>query len=205
MTSIITGDIINSRKANQPEVWLNLLKNELNQIGKEPEVWEIYRGDSFQVEVKAIEETLKIALKLKAAVKTIKGLDVRMAIGIGEKTFNAPKITEANGDAFVRSGKLFEHLKKDTLAISSPWPDVDAQLNLMLELALLTMDNWTRNSAEIVKLSIEMPRATQTEIAHKLGITQGRVSDRQKRAGYDAIMRLEKRYRDLLNASIKTA
>ncbi|WP_242918719.1 SatD family protein [Pontibacter liquoris] len=200
MTSIITGDIINSRKAGQPRVWLDVLKAELNQVGQEPKVWEIYRGDSFQVEVQEVADALKIAIKLKAAIKTVKGLDVRMAIGIGEKSFEAPKITEANGDAFVRSGRLFEQLKKDTLAISSPWPDVDAQLNLMLDLALLTMDNWTQNSAEIVKLSLELPEATQTELANKLGITQGRISDRQKRAGYDAIMRLEKHYCHLIHA-----
>lgn len=205
MTSIITGDIINSRKADKPNVWLDVLKEELNRIGKEPKVWEIYRGDSFQVEVKDIAESLKTAIRIKASLKTIKGLDVRMAIGIGEKTFDAPKITEANGEAFVNSGKLFENLKKDTLAIRSPWPEVDDQLNLMLDLALLTMDNWTQNSAEIVKLSIEMPQATQTEIAKKLNITQGRISDRQKRAGYEAIMRMEKRYRSLIHNSITAA
>lgn len=205
MTSIITGDIINSRKANQHKVWLALLKAELNQVGKEPQVWEIYRGDSFQVEVQDMADVLRVAIKLKAAVKTIKGLDVRMAIGIGEKTFEAPKITEANGDAFVRSGRLFEKLKKNTLAISSPWPEIDEQMNLMLELALLTMNNWTQNSAEIVKLSIEMPEATQTELAKKLGITQGRVSDRQKRAGYEVIMRMERRYRNLINGILEAA
>lgn len=205
MTSIITGDIINSTKTKQPKVWLDLLKQELNEVGKEPMVWQIYRGDSFQVEVEDVAEVLKTAIKIKAAIKSIKGLDVRMAIGIGEKSYEAPKITEANGEAFVNSGKLFENLKKDTLAIRSPWPEVDEQVNLMLDLALLTMDNWTQNSAEIVKLSLEMPDATQTELASKLGITQGRVSDRQKRAGYEVIMRMVKRYRNLVKAKLASA
>ncbi len=205
MTSIITGDIINSRKVDRPKIWLDVLKEELNRIGQEPKVWEIYRGDSFQVEVEEVTEALRSAIKIKAAIKSIKGIDVRMAIGIGAKAFDAPKITEANGDAFVNSGRMFEKLKKDTLAIKSPWSEIDEQMNLMLDLALLTMDNWTQNSAEIVRLSLKMPGATQTELAKELGITQGRVSDRQKRAGYDVMMRLEKRYRNLVNAKLGAA
>ena len=66
---------------------------------------------------------------------------------------------------------------------------------LVIQLALLTMNSWTKNSAEVFQISIENPTLTQNEIADKLEITQGRVSERQKRAGYDAISKLEKRYR----------
>ena len=48
MTSIITGDIIHSQKIS-PAVWFVRLKQELNNIGNNPQVWEIYRGDNFQV------------------------------------------------------------------------------------------------------------------------------------------------------------
>ena len=93
MTSIITGDIIRSRKVEDPEEWLGALKNLFNTQGSEPEVWQFFRGDSFQLEVKNVENVLMIALKIKAAVKCIKALDIKMAIGIGSKYYNAPKIT----------------------------------------------------------------------------------------------------------------
>ena len=50
MTAVLTGDIINSRKSKTPD-WLSSLKETLNKFGQEPKHWEIYRGDSFQLEI----------------------------------------------------------------------------------------------------------------------------------------------------------
>ena len=64
------------------------------------------------------------------------------------------------------------------------------------------MDSWTQNSAEVFKISLKEKDATQNEIAKILGITQGRVSERQKRAGFEQIMKLEKRFQKLINQKI---
>ncbi|WP_369049216.1 SatD family protein [Tenacibaculum sp. UWU-22] len=198
MTSIVTGDIINSRNISV-EKWLPILKNILNKIGNSPASWEIYRGDSFQVEV-SILNALKTCLLIKASLKTIAALDVRMAIGIGEKTFENQHITESNGKAHINSGYAFDNLlKKQSLAIKSPWKEFDEELNISLALGLLTMDNWSVNSAEFVKISLENPTMTQREISKLLGISQAGISKRKKRAGLDEILRLEKRYQKLIN------
>lgn len=194
MISIITGDIVNSRKASD-FTWLATLKKTLIKFGKQPNDWDIFRGDSFQLKV-AIEEAFFAAFLIKSYLKQIENIDVRIGVGIGKGINNSKNITEANGEAFINSGKVFESLvKKQLIAIKSPWTELDDEFNLALELALLTMNNWTKNSAEVFQISIENPTLTQNEIADKLGITQGRVSERQKRAGYDAISKLEKRYR----------
>ena len=198
MTSVIIGDIIDSKSSANPDEWLIPLKAIFNEVGTEPKDWEIFRGDSFQIEIKQAEQALLIALKIKAMLISTSLLNARMAIGIGTKTYDAPKITEANGDAFIRAGEQFENLKKNNLAINTPWEDVSEQMNLYLELAMLTMDNWTKNSAEIVLLSLKYPEATQKELAKMLGITQGRVSERQKRAGIDEILKMNARYQKLI-------
>ena len=100
MTSIITGDIIKSRKVKNPDVWLTTLKTALNTIVDNKSNWEIYRGDGFQIEIKEPKESFLIAMYIKACLKTIKGLDVRLAIGIGTVNFKGEKITESNGEAF---------------------------------------------------------------------------------------------------------
>lgn len=197
MIGVITGDIINSQQA-APEAWLTALKAALNQAGPAPKTWEITRGDSFQLEVTSVQKVLQDAIYLKAIIKSIAGLDVRMGIGIGTKTYDAPKISEASGDAFIHSGRLFDQLKKTTLAVKSPWEDVDRVINLCLELALLTMDRWTVNSAEIMALSIQYPQKTQLELAQIIGISQGRVSERQQRAGYEEIIRMDTYFRELI-------
>lgn len=203
MTSIVTGDIIGSRKVDDPEAWVSPLKALFKTQGSEPGVWQFFRGDSFQIEVKNVEDVLMIALKMKAAVKCIKNLDIKIAIGIGSKNYDAPRITESNGEAFIYSGELFDKMKKKNLAIRTPWNEFDKQMNLYFDLASLTMDRWTQNSAEIVKLALNSPNLTQRELGEKLGITQGRVSDRQKRAGFEEILKLEKRFRELVKQKIK--
>lgn len=202
MTSILTGDIINSRK-KYDDLWLSTLKNALSSFGKSPKNWQIYRGDSFQLEIENPEEAFFGALKLKSNLKRIEGIDVRIGIGIGEKKYEDANITASNGEAFVNSGFAFDnYLKKQNLAIKTPWQDIDEEINIALDLASLTIDSWTQNSAEVFNLSIENREATQKEIAKTLGITQGRVSERQKRAGFDPIMNLENRFRKLINQKI---
>ena len=115
MTGIITGDIINSKKSD-PKQWLNALKTILNSYGKSPLTWEIYRGDSFQLEVNP-NLALEACILIKATIKQFENIDVRLAIGIGEKEYHSESITESNGSAFVNSGECFENLKKTTLAI----------------------------------------------------------------------------------------
>lgn len=199
MISIITGDIINSRLVAN-KIWLPRLKKTLGRFGKEPSAWEIFRGDSFQLEVNA-EEALRAAILIKATIKQIKDLDVRIAIGIGEKEQKSKKITESNGEAFVNSGLAFEVLnKKRTLSLRTPWPDIDDQLTLAIDLALLTMNTWPANAASYIQVAIENPTLTQQQLSQKLGKSQGSISESLNRAGFDDIMRLEQKFRELITS-----
>lgn len=196
MTSIITGDIIHS-KSVKPESWLPVLKSELMAIGPNPLIWEIYRGDSFQLEVEDVASALDTAIKIKASLKCIKGIDVRMAIGIGQKSYNAAKITESNGSAFVHSGELFEQFSKNrqSLAVASASKKFDNEINLLLRLALIAMDNWLIIQAQTVKFALENPELSQKELGEKLGIKQNAVSNRLKRAYFDEIKALADMYK----------
>jgi len=198
MTSIITGDIINSRDNQNHDRWISPLKSLLAEEGNSPEMWELYRGDSFQLEVINPEEALLMAIRIKASLKSIKHIDVRMALGIGEKSYAAPRITEANGQAFIYSGDQFEKLKKEklTLAVKTPWEDFDREMNVSIKLALIAMDNWKPKTAEIVKMSLAYPEKGQSELAELLGINQSSVSEAQKRAHFSEIMELESLFRE---------
>ncbi len=200
MLAIITGDIINSRQTKNPPQWLTPLKKLLSSYGKTPKTWEIFRGDSFQLEVKKPEDALFAAISIKACIKSIDmpELDVRVAIGIGAKTYNAPAITESNGEAFIFSGETFENLKKlrQNLAVKTRWEDFDAEMNLMIKLSLIAMDKWTSSSAEFVTISLKNKNLSQKELGDKIGITQSSVSERQTRAHYAEIMEMEHFFRN---------
>lgn len=196
MICIVTGDIIGSRKLKSKN-WIDGLKKLLNSIGKSPIDWEIYRGDEFQFEVKNSEDALFITLQIKAHLKTIK-LDARMSIGFGDKTHKAKKISESNGTAFVRSGELFETLKKQkiNLAVNSGNVAFDTEINLILKLGLSFMDNWLVQSAEFVRIALINQSLSQEEIGLQLGINQAAVSRRRKRAQFDLVLEMEKYFRN---------
>jgi predicted XRE-type DNA-binding protein len=201
ITSVITGDIIKSRTVKNASIWLQPLKKVLSLEGSTPKTWEIFRGDSFQIEIKKPEEAMLSAIRIKATIKSIKNLDVRMGIGIGAKQYSGQKITESNGDAFVRSGEQLEALKKSkqNLAISTPWPEFDHEMNLYIRFAMIVMDNWTTGAAELAKLIIDNQQITQTMLAKKLKITQSSVSERKQRTYLTELMDLEQLYKEKLN------
>ncbi|GGI57913.1 transcriptional regulator [Winogradskyella haliclonae] len=197
MTSVITGDIIKSRDFKDQDIWLNRLKSALAMLSNDSSNYEIYRGDSFQLEHKNYLGSLFAVIYIKACMKSIKGLDVRMAIGVGNKSYQGKTVSESNGEAFVFSGETFETLKKEklNLKIKTGDIDLDEELNLYFKLALIAMNNWTVNSAEIVKLSFENPNMIQSKLAKLVGISQDAVSKRQKRAYLDEIKELDLIYR----------
>ncbi len=180
------------------------LKDLFNEWGKSPEQWEVVWGDSFQLEVDHPEEALRKALLVKALIKKIASgetnkslIDVRMAIGIGEKSYSGRRITESNGEAFINAGEKFEILEKEksNLLVKSPWQDFDGEMNLFIKLASVYMDKWSVASAELVEMVLKHPDYTQNEIGTQLGIKQNSVSGRWKRANVDEILSMEQMYR----------
>lgn len=193
MICIITGDIIGSRKIKEP--WLLSLKAALKYISKKNSDWEIFRGDSFQVEVEAIG-AIWSAIYLKSCIKVNKAADVRLGMGLG--TINKPKnkITEASGDAFVRSGNAFDGLKlsKVNLAIQSDNEIFDEEMNVLIRLALVAMDSWGTATAEVVKYAMENENLLQNELAILTGRTQSSVSEALKRARFNELMDMNSLY-----------
>ncbi|OZV68123.1 SatD family protein [Winogradskyella aurantia] len=205
MTSVITGDIIKSRAVKNQSIWLDELKYALKTLSLDASQYEIYRGDSFQLEYPQYPKSFEAAVYIKACIKTIKGLDVRLSIGIGNKTYSGNSVSESNGEAFQFSGETFETLKKEkqNLKIRTKSNQLNEELNLYFKLALIAMDRWTVNSAEIVKLSLEHPNVIQSELAKLVNISQDAVSKRQKRAHLDEILELDALFRTKISAFAK--
>jgi hypothetical protein len=201
MICIITGDIVGSRKIK--DSWLLSLKTALKIVSDQNNKWEIYRGDSFQVEVEP-ENAIRAAAYLKASIRVNKPADVRMGIGIGAIKNKRKKLSESSGDAFVNSGAAFDSLKqaKVNLAIKTDSADFDEEINVLIKLSLISMDSWGVVAAEMVKLALENNNLLQSELAAISGRTQSSVSEALKRAHYTEIMEMDKLYRKKLNQMI---
>lgn len=192
MIAVLTGDIINSRKAKSHEEWHDVLQHALTSVSIKNR-WEIFRGDSFQAELSQPEKALKAAIYTKACIKTIKGLDVRIAIGIGSKDYVSTKVSESYGDAYLFSGDKFEDLKKDKQNLSIKTGDeiFDENFNLFFKLALIIMDDWTQNSAILIKTLFENENLSQKELGNLLNISQSSISERYNRAHASEIIALD--------------
>lgn len=187
--AVLTGDVVNSRQGDAA-AWMPLLKRALHVFGTEPSDWEIYRGDSFQMLLPA-REALHAALIIKAGLKQIPKLDVRIAIGIGTVNYRAAKITESSGDAFTRSGSCFDALKKQSLSIATGDESFNERFNLMLALGLLTMNSWSVIVAQAIQAALENPDKNQMELAQLLKKSQSSISEALTRGGYEEVLRME--------------
>ncbi|MCM4169187.1 hypothetical protein KCTC52924_00043 [Arenibacter antarcticus] len=198
MIAIITGDIIDSQTDGASD-WMGILKEYLSSKGNTPEDWEIYRGDEFQIKTTP-ENALRMAIQIKAIIKFIKPLDVRMGIGLGSETYVGSSVSQSNGEAHQRSGRVFETLKdqKLNLAIVTGNDKKDRTLNLILRLALDFMDNWSVVSSEIVRLTLDNPADSQQQIADRLGIQQSAVSQRLNRARMDLVLEMLRYYESVI-------
>ena len=132
-------------------------------------------------------------------------IDVRMAIGLGEKTYSGDSISENNGPAYIYSSEKFDILKKEnvTIGIKSSWKNFDEEMNLYLKLAGTFMDKWTVSSAELIQIILNHPDITQEAIGQQLGIKQNSVSGRWNRAYVKEVLELEKMYRKKLKSLLQ--
>jgi hypothetical protein len=185
---------------------LQPLKDLLAKWGSTPEQWEVVWGDFFQLEIPNPADALQAAFEIKTLIKKIKPptsqkmmsiIDVRMAIGIGEKTYSAKRISESNGTAFIYSGEKFDTLKKEnvTIGVKSNWQTFDDDINLYLKLTDTLMDRWTVSSAELAEIVLQTPHITQEQIGQQLGIKQSGVSGRWNRTYIDEILKVERAFR----------
>ena len=186
MIAVITGDIINSR-AVTPEIWQPKLKEYLSTLVSNSQKWEIYRGDSFQLEVE-VEQALEIVLCIKALIKSCNLIDVRMAIGIGEKDDENKKITESYGTAHIYSGEGFERLKSNTLLLKSPNAAFDNYFNPILRLVSFITDSWKPVTSETFFYALTNKGLKQKEMAERLGKDSTTINKALKRGAYDELM-----------------
>lgn len=202
MIAVITGDVVNSRIL--PKDWIDKLKASLANVKSSEVKWEIFRGDSFQIELH-VADALINAIYIKACIKTLKRADVRIGIGIGKKNRDAERVGEANGEAFINSGMAFDALKanKVNLSLKSPWAKFDEEFNLLIRFALIVMEGWGQTSAEMVKYAIENKDLPQQKIAELAGKSQSSVSEALKRAHFTELIELTNRYQTQVSKLIK--
>lgn len=176
---VITGDLVDS--TNIAAQWRQTVIDALHvcvaeSISLTPIKLEMYRGDSFQVVVDNPEYALTTAIALRTKIKAQtpsgqKLWDARLAIGIGNVSFESENIVTSDGEAFRLSGHSFDHIGKKRLSISTPWAEFNSNIELVSRFADDLITSWTAKQARIVYQSMLFPKL-QKDMAEELGMTR---------------------------------
>lgn len=221
--AVITGDLVKSSRIKDADMApvINSLKNTFKEIniqllnGKGS--FEIFRGDSFQGLIPNPGLALLVSIIIRAHLRRyepskVQGQDklnkpilnaysdARIAIGVGEISHKANRISESQGDAFEKSGRALDALKPDNerLSIVTPWEDINSELTIECKLADAIISRWTATTAEAMFHYLLYNR-NQLELATLLKITQPGVHKRLVIYGnMPSVQSFLNRYHDLI-------
>lgn len=217
--AVMTGDIIGSTRLTElfGSSWVNSLHDSLDYLKSNSLTPpSIFRGDSFQIATpnpdSAIKDAIILRLRLISSFKvdeTCPRLDARIAIGLG-KIDHLPTgndnygIGELSGEAFRNSGQLLDrNLKGDrNLIIKTPWPEVDAEMDIHCLVVDRLICKWTAKQCAAVMYHLE--GYNLKEIGEKLDISFSAVGKRLKKTDYDIVVRIVERYSGLIKTKINT-
>lgn len=183
---VLTGDVVGSQQIKDKQ----RLSRTLNEALTLLEVHfgacgERYRGDSFQVAIPNPSEAMTAAVLLRATLiqqspSRQSMWDARIAVGLGTSEIPAAgRFAEADGEAFVLSGKRLDSLSEseDRLAIVSGSASLNEQFALLTRFADDIVSHWSRFSAEVVYLSL-LHDETQQALAQRLERSQPTINRR---------------------------
>ncbi|NJO91383.1 MAG: hypothetical protein HC831_22275 [Chloroflexia bacterium] len=203
--AVITGDIVHSRRIEDLQALLQVLKKTIPEIEKQLKFkiyFEFYRGDSFQLLINKPEDIIKLAILLRSKLRSMTPClksddtnvpldelwDARISIGIGEADKPASRVVESTGEVFELSGKQLDNMKniQDRIRLISAWKELNHQFEIIAKLSDAIISKWTLSSCEAAYRRILFGE-TQKQIAQKLKISQPAVHKRLSIANIDAI------------------
>jgi hypothetical protein len=197
ISAVITADIVNSTlltPASEKKL-VEALSSVLN-----PNRYEFYRGDSFQVYIKDPGSALRILLQTRVIARKISpDNDIRASIGIGEVNPHLRKLNTATDEAFVLSGRSFDVLSKtsDRLMIQSPNDIFNHAFKVISYFIDYLFKNLTEKQAEVFFVLLE--NTTQAEVAKKLKKSQSTVNKHIQSGGWHELSNVLTEYRALVS------
>ena len=207
--AVLTGDIAKSSRfaGNDRRILLDKLKMAFQKteqiLGSEVIAFpfDIFRGDSFQGVLNEADKALKATVLIRASMRsayttTLKNaVDTRIAVGIGAISHLPDKSSgEGDGEAYRSSGPFLDKMTKHArmTSIVTPWPEINAELNVECAMLDTIIARWTAVQADVV---IEyLIGKTQEEMADKFEISQPAVKKRIASANIYQLELLMKRF-----------
>lgn len=204
---VITGDIIES-SAIQIKYRDFLLEsvskiaNELSVI--EPLKIEFFRGDSFQMVIDNPENAMKIAVLLRAGLKSHtpkeckKPWDARLSLGVGTVSYHATNIVVSDGEAFQYSGRELDEMGKRRLIVKTRWSDANEELQVSTAFADEVISSWSVSQSQATYQAL-LYDISQKDIARKFKKSAQNISKLLSAAKVNLIQMYIDRYHNLIS------
>ena len=174
MKAVIKGIILNTEETDS-ESWIKNLSNLFKTVGKENKDWTFSHQNQF--------------LLIKSTLLSTKGLDVKIAIGIGELDDTNDQILDYTGEALKNCTSQFNELKKSNFAIKTSNEKINQQVKTVADLVMFITNHWTDKMAEYYKIAFINQQLNQKELAKLLHLkSQSTISSILKRAAYEEIL-----------------
>jgi hypothetical protein len=207
LTTVITADIVNSEPS-----WAKELGKRLEQTIYASQAAAkvfFYRGDSFQSYLPDPYSTYRLALKLRNQAKLFEKdrpeikTDVRISIGIGTVELPITQLANAQGEAFILSGRSFDVMVQNEKRLSMQCGD--GKTNVTLKTISLFTDylfqSLTMKQAEVLEHLLN--HRTQMETAKWLKKSQSTINRHVQSMGWkqmEELMELYEKSIQLLNS-----
>jgi len=161
----------------------------------------LFRGDSFQVVISTTGLAMELALRIHSELaslnhqKTSRYLQTRIAIGVGQITYNRERLEEADGEAFHLSGKLLDEMKDsriERIRLATPDPEINAEFAIHC----MSLDNligqWSAAQGKVVSLALE--NTTQQKIGDTLQESQPAIHQKLRASSFDLVEKISERF-----------
>jgi predicted XRE-type DNA-binding protein len=195
---VISGDVIASSRLKPLQ--RKKLQTRLDQFAQSysklyPDLqFQQYRGDSLQATLsKNRMHALSVALQLQSFLM-MQEFKIRLALGIGEISFQSKDVITSDGSAFQLSGPLVDEIKRrnELIAVTATnnefapeWKVHSESLNFLLQ---------RLSAAQAEALYHLLQNKKQEEIAKALKITQPSVHQRLQAAGAQVFTSIIQRF-----------
>lgn len=208
---VITGDIIESSaiQIKYRDFLLESIRGIADELFViEPINIEFFRGDSFQMVIDTPENAMKIAVLLRAGLKSHtpneckNPWDARLSLGVGTISYHANNIVLSDGEAFQYSGRELDEMGKRRLIVKTRWSDVNEELQVSTAFADEVISSWSVPQSQATYQAL-LYNTSQKEIAHKFQKSAQNISKLLGAAKINLIQMYIDRYHKLISNLIK--
>jgi len=157
--AVITGDIVDSSKLSkaQRKALPGLIAKASRETVKAfpaavPLPADVFRGDGWQLLVSDVTNSLRAGLffraDLRSAAERGRGLDTRVAVGVGLVDFVGDRVSQGDGEAYRLSGRTLDAMpRKQRMLLALPAGTETEALAIIIRLVDVLAQSWTGRQA----------------------------------------------------------